>query len=81
MRHTSIHSSAVTGCTERRAVRTSAMAESFGLAFAAARVTGFGMSQTARASTHFHTPVSSFGSGCASAHTSTMPTISLFSPE
>ena len=39
------------------------MAESFGLAFAAARLTGLGMSQTARTSTHFHTPVSSFGVG------------------
>ena len=80
MRHTSFHSSGVTGWTESRAVRTSAMAASLGLAFAAASVTGFGISQTARTSTHFHTPVSSLESGCAVAHTSTMPTTSLSSP-
>ena len=80
MRQTSFHSSGVTGCTDSRDVRTSAMAESFGLALAAASVTGLGMSHTARTSTHYHTPVSSFWSGCAVAHTSTMPTISLSSP-
>ena len=63
MRHTSLHSSAVTGCTESRAVRTSAMSASFGLALAAASVTGFGTSHTARTSTHCHSPVSSFGIG------------------
>ena len=63
MRHTSFHSSAVTGWTESRAVLTSAMAASFGLALAAARLTGLGMSQTARTSTHFQMPVSSVGVG------------------
>jgi hypothetical protein len=81
MRHTSAHSSGLTGCTERRAVRTSAIWASFGLALAAASDTGLGISHTARTSTHCHTPVSSLGSGWAVAHTSTMPTISLSSPE
>ena len=81
MRHTSFHSSGFTGWTERREVRTSVMSASFGLALASARVTGLGTSQTARTSTHFQVPVSSFGSGCAVAHTSTTPTISLPSPE
>ena len=40
MRHTSFHSSGRTGWTESRAVRTNTMSESFGLALAAARVTG-----------------------------------------
>ena len=40
MRHTSFHSSGRTGWTESREVRTSAMSASFGLALAAARVTG-----------------------------------------
>ena len=62
MRQTSAHSAAVTGCTDSREFLTSTMSASFGLSLAAANDTGFGMSATARTSTHFHTPVSSLGS-------------------
>src|SRR5262249_15660313 len=77
MRHTSFHSAAVTGCTDSRVEFTSAMFRSFGFSLMAASVTGFGMSATALTSTHSHVPELSFGSGCAKAITSTIPTISL----
>ena len=44
---TSFHSLSVTGCTDRREYLTSAMSFSFGSAFTAASVTGFGSGSTA----------------------------------
>ena len=63
MRQTSAHSSAVTGCTERRELMTSTILASFGLALAASSVTGFGTGATAFTSTHSHLPLSSLAIG------------------
>src|SRR5690606_5859122 len=76
MRQTSRHSASVTGWTERRPSRTSAMSASFGLALISASVGGFGTSLTARMSTHSQRGSSVVESGCASLQTSTMPTMS-----
>src|SRR5262245_17163963 len=61
--HTSFHSWAVTGCTERREYLTSAISLSFGSALTAASVTGLGTGFTAFTSTALNTPFSSVGSG------------------
>src|SRR5579864_2280339 len=60
---TSFHSSAVTGCTERREYFTSAMSASFFSALIAAMVTGLGIGLSALMSTQTNLPVLSVGSG------------------
>src|SRR5580692_6396785 len=60
---TIFHSSAVTGCTERREYFTSAMSASFLSALIAAMVTGFGIGLSALRSTQTNLPVLSVGSG------------------
>src|SRR5579872_5562430 len=60
---TYFHSSAVTGCTERREYFTSAIAESFLSALIAAIVTGVFSGLSALMSTQTNLPVLSVGSG------------------
>src|SRR5436190_22973810 len=60
---TAFHSSAVTGCTDRREYFTSAMAANFLSALIAAIVTAFGNGLSALMSTQTNLPVLSVGSG------------------
>jgi hypothetical protein len=60
---TSFHSSAVTGCTDRREYFTSAMSASFLSALIAAIVTGVFNGLSALMSTQTNLPVLSVGSG------------------
>ena len=71
------YSSSVTGCTDSRIEVTKAIFSNAGLALISFSEIGFGRSQTARISTQSHLgSPSAVESGCDSAQTSVIPTIS-----
>lgn len=71
------HSASATGCTERREFLTSTIPDRALSALIASSVTGVGRGATASTVTHSHLPLSSVGSGWASAMTRTIPTQAL----